>query len=146
MPGKVNPVMSEMALQVAAQVVGNDSTITFASGLGSSFELNVMMPVMAYNLLQSIDLLSSAARVFADRCVAGIQANRARCESLVEQSLAMGTSLAPLIGYDQAADIAKESLKTGQTIRQIARQRKVLDDAALERALDAARMTQPQAP
>jgi fumarate hydratase class II len=146
MPGKVNPVMSEMVLQVAAQVIGNDSTITFAaSGLGSSFELNVMMPVMAYNLLQSIELLSNAARVFADRCAAGIDANRERCESLVEQSLAMGTSLAPLIGYDQAADIAKESLKTGQTIRQVATQRKVLDEGALNKALDAKRMTQPQA-
>jgi fumarate hydratase class II len=146
MPGKVNPVMSEMVLQVAAQVIGNDATITFAaSGLGSSFELNVMMPVMAYNLLQSIELLSNAARVFADRCAAGIEANRERCESLVEQSLAMGTSLAPLIGYDQAADIAKESLKTGKTIRQIATEREVLDEAALNKALDAKRMTQPQA-
>src|SRR4051812_2956191 len=118
MPGKVNPVMSEMVLQVAAQVFGNDAAIAFAaSGLGSSFELNVMMPVMAYNLLQSIQLLSRAARVFADRCVAGIEANRDRCEGLVEQSLAMGTSLAPLIGYDKAAEIAKESLKTGKTIR-----------------------------
>jgi fumarate hydratase class II len=107
MPGKVNPVMSEMMLQVAAQVVGNDATIAFAgSGLGSSFELNVMMPVMAFNLLQSIELLSKAARVFADRCVKGIEANEARCAELVEQSLAMCTSLAPLIGYDKAAEIA----------------------------------------
>src|SRR5204862_6715250 len=83
MPGKVNPVMSEMTLQVCAQVIGNDATIAFAaSGLGSTFELNVMMPVIAYNLLQSIDLLASASRVFADRCVAGLTANRERCESL----------------------------------------------------------------
>src|SRR5205085_10245659 len=101
MPGKVNPVMSEMVLQVGAQVIGNDATITFAgSGLGSTFELNVMMPVMAYNVLQSIDLLARAARVFADRTVAGLEANRERCEGLVEQSLAMCTSLAPIIGYD----------------------------------------------
>src|SRR6185503_1378315 len=106
MPGKVNPVMSEMVLQVAAQVIGNDATIAFAgSGLGSTFELNVMMPVMAYNLLQSIELLSAAARVFADRCVIGLQANRERCAELVEQSLAMCTSLAPLIGYDNSAEI-----------------------------------------
>jgi fumarate hydratase class II len=145
MPGKVNPVMSEMVLQVAAQVIGNDATIAFAaSGLGSTFELNVMMPVMAYNLLQSIELLSNAARVFAARCAVGIEANRERCESLVEQSLAMGTSLAPLLGYDQAADIAKESLKTGKTVRQIATERKVLDEASLNKALDAKRMTQPQ--
>ncbi|HZL36043.1 MAG TPA: class II fumarate hydratase [Tepidisphaeraceae bacterium] len=146
MPGKVNPVMSEMALMVAAQVIGNDATICFAgSGLGSSFELNVMMPVMAYNLLQSIDLLSRGARVFADRCVAGMEANRERCEGLVEQSLAMCTSLAPIIGYDKAADIAKESFKTGKTVRQVAAGRKLMSDAELDKAMDARRMTQPQA-
>jgi fumarate hydratase class II len=146
MPGKVNPVMSEMVLQAAAQVIGNDATIAFCgSGLGSTFELNVMMPVMAYNLLQSIELLSRAARVFADRTVAGIEANRERCESLVEQSLAMCTSLAPLIGYDKAADIAKESFKTGKTVRQVAQDRKVLAEPDLKRAMDARRMTQPQA-
>src|SRR3954471_4965785 len=146
MPGKVNPVMSEMALQVAAQVIGNDATICFAgSGIGSSFELNVMMPVMAYNLLQSIELLSRAARVFADRCVDGLQANRARCEGLVEQSLAMCTSLAPLIGYDKAADVAKESFKTGKTVRQVALERKLVPEAELGKVLDARRMTEPQA-
>lgn len=146
MPGKVNPVMSEMALMVAAQVIGNDATITFAaSGLGSSFELNVMMPVMAYNLLQSVELLARAARVFADRAVAGLEANAQRCQSLVEQSLAMCTSLAPVIGYDQAADIAKESFKTGKTVRQVAQQRKLMPDADLNKVLDARRMTQPQA-
>ncbi|MGH7177517.1 MAG: class II fumarate hydratase [Tepidisphaeraceae bacterium] len=146
MPGKVNPVMSEMVLMVAAQVIGNDATIAFAgSGLGSTFELNVMMPVMAYNIIQSIELLSRAARVFADRCASGLTANRERCESLVEQSLAMCTSLAPLIGYDKAADIAKESFKTGKTVRQIALEKKVLDPAALDKALDPHRMTRPQA-
>src|SRR5437667_5111269 len=146
MPGKVNPVMSEMVLQVCAQVIGNDATITFAaSGLGSTFELNVMMPVMAYNILQSIELLSRASRVFADRCVVGIEANRERCESLVEQSLAMCTSLAPLIGYDAAAAVAKESFTTGKTVRQVAKGRKYMDDATLDKALDARRMTQPQA-
>ncbi|MEO6434857.1 MAG: class II fumarate hydratase [Tepidisphaeraceae bacterium] len=146
MPGKVNPVMSEMLLQVCAQVVGNDATITFAaSGLGSTFELNVMMPVIAYNLLQSIELLAAAARVFADRTVGGIEANRERCAALVEQSLAMCTSLAPLIGYDQAADIAKESFKSGRTVREVALQRKLMSEAELNQALDARRMTQPQA-
>jgi fumarate hydratase class II len=146
MPGKVNPVMSEMVLQVAAQVIGNDATIAFAgSGLGSTFELNVMMPVMAYNLLQSIELLAAAARVFADRCAAGLEANRERCAALVEQSLAMCTSLAPLIGYDKAAEIAKESLLTGKTVRQVALKRKVLSVEELNRALDPRRMTQPQA-
>src|SRR5688500_11755407 len=143
MPGKVNPVMSEMALMVAAQVVGNDATIAFAgSGLGSTFELNVMMPVMAYNLLQSIELLASASRVFADRTVAGLEADRARCEGLLEQSLAMCTSLAPAIGYDKAADIAKESFKTGKTVRQVALERKVMSDQELTKSLDARRMTQ----
>src|SRR5690606_19400405 len=108
MPGKVNPVMSEMVLQVCAQVIGNDATIAWGNAVGSTFELNVMMPVMAYNLLQSVSLLATASRVFADRCVAGLEADRERCESLVEQSLAMCTSLAPLIGYDEAAAIAKE--------------------------------------
>jgi fumarate hydratase class II len=145
MPGKVNPVMSEMVLQVAAQVVGNDATIAWGGAMGSTFELNVMMPVMAYNLLQSIELLSRAARVFADRCVAGIEANRERCEGLVEQSLAMCTSLAPLIGYDKAAEIAKESMKSGKTVRQIAAEKKVLSESDLNKALDPRRMTQPQA-
>src|SRR4051794_7966820 len=146
MPGKVNPVMSEMVLQVAAQVVGNDATVALAgSGLGSTFELNVMMPVMAYNLLQSIALLSKASRVFADRCVLGIEANRDRCEGLVEQSLAMCTSLAPLIGYDKAAEIAKESLKTGKTVREVAKAKGVLADGELAKVLDPRRMTTPQA-
>src|SRR5687767_4849614 len=146
MPGKVNPVMSEMVLQAAVQVVGNDATIAFAaSGLGSTFELNVMMPVMAYNLLQSIELLSTAARVFADRTVAGIEANRERCEGLVEQSLAMCTSLAPIVGYDKAGEMAKESFKTGKTVRQVAAERKLVPEVELNKALDARRMTEPQA-
>jgi fumarate hydratase class II len=146
MPGKINPVMSEMLLQVAAKVIGNDATITLAaSGLGSTFELNVMMPVMAHCLLESIELLSNGARVFADRCVAGIEANRERCESMVEQSLSMVTSLAPLIGYDKAAEIAKESVKTGKTVRELAVERQVLPAKELEKALDARRMTEPQA-
>ena len=145
MPGKVNPVMSEMVLQVAAQVIGNDATVTWAGAMGSTFELNVMMPVMAFNILQSIDLLSNAARVFADRCASGIEANRQRCESLVEQSLAMCTSLAPKIGYDKAAEIAKESFKTGKTVRQVAAERKLMGEEELNTMLDARRMTQPQA-
>jgi len=145
MPGKVNPVMSEMLLQTAAQVVGNDATVAWAGAFGSTFELNVLMPVMAFNLLQSIELLSNAAKVFADRCVDGLEANQKRCEELVEQSLAMCTSLAPVIGYDKAADIAKESMKTGKTVRQIALEKKVMPEADLNKALDPMRMTQPQA-
>jgi fumarate hydratase class II len=145
MPGKVNPVMSEMMLQVAAQVMGNDATVAWAGAMGSTFELNVMMPVMAFNLLQSIELLSRAARIFADRCVAGLEANAERCAELVEQSLAMCTSLAPAIGYDKAAEVAKESQKTGKTVRQVAAEKKLLGDAELKKALDPLRMTQPQA-
>ncbi len=146
MPGKVNPVMSEMVLQVAAQVVGNDATVAFAaSGLGSTFELNVMMPVMAYNLLQSIELLARAARVFADRCAAGIEADRGHCEAMVEQSLAMCTSLAPLVGYDAAAAIAKEAHKTGRTVRQVAIEGGAIGQEALEAALDPRSMTAPRA-
>ena len=145
MPGKVNPVMSEMVLQVCAQVIGNDATIAWSNAVGSTFELNVMMPVMAYNLLQSVELLSRAATVFADRCVAGLEVDRVRCESLVERSLAMCTSLAPVIGYDEAAAVAKESFKTGKTVREVARERKLMPDAELDKTLDPIRMTEPQA-
>jgi fumarate hydratase class II len=145
MPGKINPVMSEMMLQVAAQVIGNDATVAWAAAVGSSFELNVMMPVMAFNLLQSIELLSRAARIFADRCVAGLDANAEHCAELVEQSLAMCTSLAPVIGYDNAAEVAKESVKTGKTIRQVATEKKLMGDAELKKVLDPMRMTKPQA-
>ena len=142
MPGKVNPVMSEMVAQVAGQVMGNDHAIAIACR-ESFFELNVAMPLMAHNLLESIRLLSTAARVFADRCVVGIEADRERCEELVERSLAMCTSLAPLIGYDEAAAIAKEAFKQGKTVRQVAMERKVLPEKELDAALDARAMTEP---
>ncbi|MGD0137344.1 MAG: class II fumarate hydratase [Tepidisphaeraceae bacterium] len=145
MPGKVNPVMSEMVLQVAAQVIGNDATVAWGAAIGSTFELNVMMPVIAFNLLQSIELLANSARIFADRCIDGLEANAERCAALVEQSLAMCTSLAPAIGYDKAAEVAKESLKTGKTVRQVAAEMKLLADAQLTKVLDPMRMTQPQA-
>jgi len=135
MPGKVNPVMAEMLMQISAQVVGNDSAIMFAASQGN-FELNVMMPVIAHNLLESIKILSNGASTFARRCVAGLEANREHCESGVEQSLAMCTSLAPLIGYDKAAEIAKIAFATGRTIREVAEENSGLDSAALSRALD----------
>ena len=142
MPGKVNPVMSEMVLQVAAQVIGNDASIAWSAAFGSTLELNVMMPIMAYNLLQSIALLSRAAQVFADRCVAGIQPNKDRCESLVEQSLAICTALTPRIGYDQAAEIAKQAHTSGKTIREIAREKNLIAEPDLEKLLDPRRMTE----
>jgi fumarate hydratase class II len=142
MPGKVNPVMCESLMMVCAQAIGNDCCITWA-GANGNFELNVMMPVMAHDLLESIRLLANAADVFCDKCVTGIVANKKRCTELVELSMAMVTSLAPKIGYDQAAEIAKESAKTGKTVREICRERNVLPEAELERALDALSMTEP---
>ena len=141
MPGKVNPVIPEAALMVAAQVAGNDTTISIA-GMSGNFELNVMMPVIAYNLLQSIEILAASCDLMASRCVEGLEANAERVRELVEQSLAMCTSLAPLIGYDAAASIAKEAFKTGRTVRQIAAERQVLPADELERALDPRAMTE----
>ncbi|MCH7721572.1 MAG: class II fumarate hydratase [Planctomycetes bacterium] len=142
MPGKVNPVMSEMVVQVAAQVIGHDTAITLGCRDGH-YELNVMMPMMAHNLLESIRLLSSAARVFADRCVTGLEADEQRCADLIEGSLAMCTSLAPKIGYNQAAAIAKEAFATGRTVREVARAQRVLPDDELDALLDARSMTEP---
>lgn len=142
MPGKVNPVMSEALMMVCAQVMGNDVTIT-VGGQHGNFELNVMMPVMAYNLLQSIELLASATNVFQDKCVAGLEANRERAESLVEESLAMCTVLAPIIGYDQAAEIAKEAYESGRTVREVALEKNVLPPDELDRVLDPMSQTEP---
>src|SRR3989441_518911 len=135
MPGKVNPVMCEMLIQVGAQVLGNDAVITFAASYGA-FELNTMLPVTAYNLLQAIDLLAAGSGVFSRRCVAGLQAEVEKCESNLEQSLAMCTALVPAIGYDKAAHIAKIAYETRRTIREVARERSGLDAATLSRLLD----------
>jgi fumarate hydratase class II len=142
MPGKVNPVMCESVVQVCAQVFGNDTTVCWG-GANGQLELNVMMPLIAHNVLESIRLLSNVARVFQDKCISGIIANRDRCNELVELSMAMVTSLAPLIGYDRAAEIAKESAATGKTVRQICRERQVLSEDQLTRALDPVEMTKP---
>ena len=142
MPGKVNPVMCESLMMVCAQVIGNDTTITWA-GANGNFELNVMMPVMAHNLLESIRLLANVVDVFCEKCVRGIVANEERCRELVELSMAMVTSLAPKIGYDRAAEIAKESAKTGRTVREIAREKRILPEQELQNALDPIKMTEP---
>ena len=142
MPGKVNPVIGESVTQVAAQVIGNDAAITIG-GQSGNFELNVMMPMMADNLLESIRLLSRVSRVFVDKCVDGIEASEERCGELIEQSLAMCTSLAPIIGYDAAAAIAKEAYATGSTVREVARRKGVISDEELERVLDPESMTRP---
>ena len=144
MPGKVNPVICEAVLQVAAQVIGCDATITVC-GQAGNFELNVMMPVMALRLLEAIELSASVSRVFAEKCVAGIEANEARCAELVEKSLAMVTALAPVIGYDAAAAIAKEAYATGRTVREVCRARNILPEERLHQLLDPWRMTEPGA-
>ena len=145
MPGKVNPVMAESLMQVCAQVVGNDTTITLSS-MSGNFELNVMMPVMAHNLLQSIDLLANATDQFNERCLQGLAADRERCEGLIEESLAMCTALAPVIGYDQAAAIAKQAHETGRTVREVAIAEKVLPEEELHSLLDPRPMTEAGIP
>jgi fumarate hydratase class II len=142
MPGKVNPVIPESVIQVAAQVLGNDTVVTLGAQWGV-LDLNTMMPVMASNLLESIHILGTAAANFAERCIVGIEANRERCAELIEQSQAMCTALAPEIGYDAAAQIAKESFASGKTVRQIAMERKVLPEDRLNDLLDPRRMTEP---
>jgi fumarate hydratase class II len=135
MPGKVNPVMAEVLTQASAQVVGNDAAVALG-GLAGQLELNTFLPLIARNLLASIALLASAVRLFADRCIAGLEADAARAEALVEQSLMLATALAPRIGYDAAAALAKEAAATGRTLREVARERKVLPDAELADLLD----------
>ena len=130
LPGKVNPVIAESLLMVCAQVIGNDATITWCAAAGN-FELNVMMPVMAYDLLDSIELLASGSRNFAEKLVDGLEADRARAEGYVEQSLAMGTVLAPEIGYEKAAALVKEAYATGRTIREVAREKSGLSEEML---------------
>ncbi len=168
MPGKVNPVMCESLMQVAARVIGNDQTIAFAGATGGQFELNIMMPVMGQAALESVQLLAGGVNAFVDLCVTvkwvlsdgsagdGIMANRAGCERQVEQSLAMVTSLNPLIGYDAAAALAKEAFKSGKTVRQLCLEKmkagtlkkkdsdSVVSEAELNRALDPRRMTEPE--
>ncbi len=142
MPGKVNPVMSEMLTMVAAQVMGNDVAINFG-GAGGNFELNVYLPMMSLNLLESIQLLGNGARTFTDRCVAGIEANEEQCTASVERNLAICTSLAPVIGYDAAAGLSKKAFKTGQSIREIALEEGVLTAVQLDELLDFHAMTVP---
>jgi fumarate hydratase class II len=140
MPGKVNPVMCEMLLQVCAQVLGNDATITFSGSFGN-FELNVMMPVMTHNLLESIELLAKGAQVFARRCVTGLEVDLEKCKGNLELSLSNCTILAPVIGYDKAAKIAKVAYQTNRTIRQVAAELSGLDQAKLDELLDPAKQT-----
>jgi fumarate hydratase class II len=156
MPGKVNPVMCESMMQVAARVVGNDQTLAFAGATGGQFELNIMMPVMGMAILESIHLLASCTQAFVDFCALEMEANKPGCERQVEQSLAMVTSLNPLIGYDAAAAVAKEAFKSGKTVRELCLEKmkagalkrkegdKVVTEAELDAALNPRSMTEPE--
>jgi fumarate hydratase class II len=140
MPGKVNPVIPEAVTQVGAQVIGNDAAVAFGGSQGA-FELNVYLPLIARNLLESIRLLANVSRVFADKCIAGIEANVERCKTYAESSPSIGTALNPYIGYETAAEVIKESIKTGKSIREIVVGRKLMTDAEVDRALNVIAMT-----
>ena len=144
MPGKVNPVMCESLMQVAARVMGNDQTITISGAAGGQFQLNIMMPVMGQTTLESIHLLASGTRAFVDFCAEGLQANAEQCDAMVEQSLSMVTSLNPHIGYEMASKLAKEAFTSGKTIRELCREKGVLPEDTLSEALDPWSMTEPQ--
>jgi fumarate hydratase class II len=141
MPGKINPVIPESVAQVAAQVVGNDASIVIAAQSGN-FELNVMMPVAAHNLLESIELLATSAANFAEQAIKGLKATE-QGPAMVEKGIMLATALAPVIGYDAAADLAKEAFKTGRTVRELARERTSLTEEQLSEILDPARMVVP---
>jgi fumarate hydratase class II len=145
MPGKVNPVICESVLQVAAHVIGCDATIAIC-GQSGNFELNVMMPIMALRLLESIEFSANVVRIFTDKCIVGIEANEQRCNDMVEQSLALATALAPAIGYDRAAEIAKEAFRAGKTIKEVARAHNIMPEDKLGAILDPRRMIHPGMP
>jgi fumarate hydratase, class II len=141
MPGKINPVIPESLVQVAAHAIGNDTSVMLG-GISGNFELNVMMPVTAHNILEAVDLLSSATRNFTAQCIKGIEATE-NGPAMVEKGLMLGTALSPAIGYDAAAGIAKDAFKTGRSIREVAKEKTQLTDADLDKLLDAEAMTEP---
>ncbi len=145
MPGKVNPVMCESMMQVAARVMGNDQTITISGAAGGQFQLNIMMPVMGQTTLESIALLAGVTRAFVDFCAEEMEANAAACDASVEKSLSMVTSLIPYIGYDESARLAKEAMKSGKTIRELCQEKQILPSDTLKKALDPWSMTEPKA-
>ena len=145
MPGKVNPVMAEMLNMVCFHVIGNDTCVMMACEAGQ-LELNVMMPIIAYNLLQSVDILTNGVRVFIDRCVKGITANEEACARWFEGSMGLATALNPYIGYSQAAKIAQEALATGKTVRQVVKEKDILPEAELEELLSPRGLTEPRVP
>ena len=141
MPGKVNPVIPEVVTQVAAQVIGNDAAITIG-GMNGHFELNVYIPMMARNLLQSVSLLGSASRLLAEKCVDGIEANREQCERYAELTLSAATALNPVIGYDKASELVKKAASSGRSLRELAREAGV-EESVLDEALDYHKMAKP---
>jgi len=143
MPGKVNPVMCESLMQVAARVMGNDQTVAFSGATGGQFQLNIMMPVMGHTTLESVLLLAKGTNAFVDFCAVDMEANEEACTASVEKSLSMVTSLNPHIGYEKAAQLAKEAFKSGKTIRALCEEQKILPQATLNEALDPFRMTEP---
>ena len=145
MPGKINPVMPELAAMVAFQVVGNDVAVAMAVQAGQ-LELNVMMPTMSYSVLQSITILTNMLKQFTDKCIAGLTANKARCDFYTQATVSLATALNPYIGYAKAAEIVKESVATGRSIIDIARDKKLLSEKEISDILDPARMTEPQRP
>jgi aspartate ammonia-lyase len=145
MPGKINPVMPELAAMVSFQVVGNDVSVAMAVQAGQ-LELNVMMPTMAYSVMQSTTILTNMLLQFTEKCIAGITANRNRCNFYVQATVSLATALNPYIGYAKAAEIAKEAVATGRSIIEIAREKKLLSDEQIAEILDPARMTEPQRP
>jgi len=142
MPGKVNPVIAESLLMVCAQVIGHDAAIGWSAGCGA-FELNTMMPIIAYDLLDSIELLSAASANFARRCVAGIEANEPRLRETLENSLALATALTPEIGYERSAEIAKAAYASGRTIREVAQEQSGIPREKLADLLDPWSMVDP---
>ena len=140
MPGKVNPVMAESLMMAAARVMGNHTTLTVAGSRGN-LELNVMMPLMASTLLESITLLAGACRVFTRKCVVGIEANPERCRELLERNPAAATALNPRIGYDRAAEVAKEASRTGETVREVVIRLGLIPEDELNEILDFDGMT-----
>jgi len=145
MPGKINPVIPELAAMVSFQVIGNDAAVAMAVQAGQ-LELNVMMPTMSYSVLQSITILTNLLRQFTDKCIAGITANQKRCDFYVQATVSLATALNPYIGYAKAAEVAKESVATGRSIIEIVHEKKLLSDDQINEILDPAAMTEPRAP
>ena len=143
MPGKVNPVMCESLMQVAARVMGNDQTLTLCGAAGGNFQLNIMMPVMGQATLESIHLLSNGVQAFIEFCMLGLEANPEVCEAAVEQSLSMSTSLNPHIGYEKASKLTKEAFASGKTIRELCQEQQLLPEDKLREVLDPFSMTEP---